>query len=245
MAGQHSGNGHGEGLRVVVADAQRLFGEALAAALHAEAGFQVPVGCPTTGSDTIDLIERVRPDVSLVDFWLPDMDGAAVVRAVQARSPGARVLVLSWFHGPGQINAAMEAGAAGFLPKGLSLVQVIDAVHRAAATEGRVYARELAELVRQIEGKADEAQAVADRFATLTARELDILRFLNEGLSMTEVGEQLGIKAGTVKNHLHKILAKTKSGSRAEALAAARRLKLLKDMHLPPHPPHAGPHWIA
>lgn len=230
---------------MVVADAQRLVAEALATALSAEAGFEVPAVCPTTASDALELIERVRPDVSLVDFWLPDMDGAALTRTLLARSPGERVLVLSWLHGPGHINAAMGAGARGFLPKSVSLDQVIHAVRHAVTTDQPVYQKELAELIRAIEEKGDRATEMGDRLASLTGRELDILRLLNDGLGVSEVAAELGIRTGTVKNHLHKILSKTKTSSRSEVLAAARRLKFLKDTTSPPHPPHPGPHWYG
>jgi DNA-binding NarL/FixJ family response regulator len=230
---------------VLVADSQRLFAESVGVALRGTGSYDVVKNHPTSGDATLTAILTERPDVSLIDFWLSGMDAAAVTRAVLARLPRQKILVLSWLHGPGQIQAAMESGAVGFLPKSLPLGQVIDAINRAHTGESPVFGRELGRLVTALEDRGDRAAEMSGRLSTLTTRELEILRLLNDGRTLKEIAQNLEIAVGTVKNHVHKILTKTGSRSQAEALAVARKLKVIVDTQLPPHPPHSGPHWVG
>ena len=232
-------------IRVLIGDAQLLFAEALVHALGGLSHLDVIEHCPTTGTDAVRSVVQHRPDVAILDYWFPDMDGAAVVRAIRRQSPGVKVLILSWLHGTAQVNAALIAGAAGYLPKNLRLRQLADAVQRAADGESPVYAREVARLVTEISRKAELAEDIAARLASLTTREIEILRLLNDGLSVKQAAQELGITVGTVKNHLHKMLGKTNTSSQAEILAMARRGKVLIDASLPPHSPHSGPHWVG
>ncbi len=221
-------------MRVLVADAQRLFAESLAIAMRVSA-FEVVDEYPSTGLAAAKLVVQERPDVALIDYWMSDMDGPAATRAIQAWAPGTTVLLLSWFRGPSQVHEALSAGAAGYLPKSLPFPQLVDAVRRASAGESPVYQRHLGRLAHAIDQRAEEALATQKRLFALTQREVQILQLLNQGLAAKQVAQLLSITVGTVKNHIHKILLKTGASTQAEAMAMGRRARLITDeTMLPP-----------
>lgn len=218
---------------VLVADGQRLFAEALATALRAAPDLQVVAEYPTTGPVAAQAVIRHHPDVVLLDYWMPGMDGPSTTRAILAWSPRTKVLLVSWFHGPAHVQEALDAGACGFLPKSLRLDQVMAAVRRASDGEALVYGAELAQLVEDIEGRLDEADDQTERLLALSPREVEVLQLLGEGRSARQISEDLFISAGTVKNHIHRILAKTGAQSQLEAVAMARRAALIQDRYYP------------
>jgi len=209
-------------IRVLVADAQLLVADALSVALSRCIELDVLDDHPQSAVDALKAVMTDRPDVALLDFWLYGMEAPALTREILARFPDTKVLNLSWFHGRGQIDAALAAGAVGFLPKSLTVDQVDDAIHRAHAGEAPVFAAELSLLVDQIDDRADISSVVADRVATLTRRELEILRMIAEGVSVKQISVALGIKTATTRTHVREILHKMGAQSQIEAIVLAR-----------------------
>lgn len=232
-------------IRVLVADAQLLFAEALSAALRSVADFEVLDDHPTSGLGASELAIKHQPDVALLDFWMSDMNGPAAARAIQGWAPRVKVIILSWLHGPGQVGEAMTSGAVGFLPKSVPLYEVVDAIVRARAGESPVSAGAIESLVAEIAERGERNVSIGDRVFSLTPREVQILHLLNQGFAAKQVAGQLKITVGTVKNHIHKILSKTGTQTQAEVIAMARQTGLLRERSLPPHPPHPGPHWVT
>lgn len=216
------------GASVLVADSQLLTAEALAAAVGAVNGLQALQVHPLTGAGAVQETLRLRPDILLLDYWMPDMEGAAACRLIRAHRPDQRVLLLSWFHGQREIEASLEAGAVGFLPRSLGLASVIDAIRRALAGEAPVFAEELREVLQKIKARVDPAAALWERLKSLTQRELAVLTLLSVSPSMKEVSRQLGIRPTTVKVHVRNILSKTGTTAYPDAIAMARACGLIR-----------------
>lgn len=214
-------------ITVLVTDAQRLFADALGSALGQCEGLRVLEHRPTDAVEAIAVVTREHPDVALIDYWLPDMEGPVSTASVLARRPDTKVLVLSWFHGPQQITAALEAGAVGFLPKSLTVAVVAEGVRRAVAGECPVFGEQLGRLAETITARNSSVDQWARRYATLTARELEVLRLLAAGLPADDIADRLEIAETTTRTHIHKILAKTEAHSQLEAVAMARDLGLV------------------
>lgn len=133
----------GMAIRVLLADTQPLFAEVLSAALHEDPDLDLLNRRPSDGPSTVRAVLELRPDVALIDYWLPGLRGPEVLSGIRQTERPAPVLTLSGLRGPAHIKEALEAGAVGFLPKGVSVAQVAEAIHRAHAGEVPVFATEL------------------------------------------------------------------------------------------------------
>lgn len=218
-----------DSISVLVADAQRMFSEALVRALYWCSDLRPIDEQPTTGTEAIEAITHHLPDVALLDYWMGGMaiGAPAVTQAINHSAPNCRVLVLSWLHGPQHIDSALQAGAVGFLPKSLGLDRVVEAIRRAHAGECPVFEGELEGLKRNIEQRSEDSDQMWERLRTLTRREVEILASLSAGLSVTEIAKKQMISLATVRNHIHKILGKTGARSQLEAVHVARHHKLI------------------
>ncbi|HVE46788.1 MAG TPA: response regulator transcription factor [Acidimicrobiales bacterium] len=227
--------------RVLVADTQPLFAEAVGAALDQEDDIEVIPRFPTRGGDALETIQLHRPDVVIYDHWMLEVDGPTATRALASSVPETKVLILSWYHGTVQIQAALSAGATGFLPKSLRLEQLVEAVRRAAAGDPLVFGDELAKLIEGIEERYEGGSEFWERFASLSPREMEVLRAIADAAPPAQVAEKLGISVGTLKNHIHHILAKTATSSQLEVVSLARVLGLVVESRPGPAAPSGTP----
>jgi DNA-binding NarL/FixJ family response regulator len=209
-------------VKVLVSDSQLMFAHALGIALSRCPQLEIVPELPTSGSDVIGSALAHRPRVILLDHWIEGMDSTAVTEAILEHVPNAKVLHLSWFHGPEHIQVALRAGAVGFLPKGLTVDSVEDAIHRADAGENPVFEEELDRLVMRIERRKNLLENENRRLRSLTPRELEILRYMSTGLTVEKIASRLDIKATTVRRHVHHILQKSGAATQLEAVAIAR-----------------------
>lgn len=214
--------------RILIADAQPLFAEALGVALDRESDFSVVQKHPVSGPEVVEEVVTERPDVCLIDFWMPEMSGPAVTNSILARGEQAKVILLSWFHGVREIQNTFNCGAVGFLPKSVKIAQVAEAVRWARDGLPLVYPKEMEEIIRTISGRNEEAAKVWERFAALTPREIQILDLLGHGRPLKEMAETLSISHATMRTHVQKILEKTKTHTQMEAVALARKYGLIQ-----------------
>lgn len=199
--------------RVVVVDDQRLIREGIASLLGIQDGVEV-VGTAADGREAVEVALRTGPDVVLMDVRMPGMDGVAAVAALAAQLPACRVVMLTTFDDQDYVLRALQAGAAGYLLKDLPSRDLAAAVKLAHAgvlpLDPAVAARLTAAVPRR-------TPAVA-----LSIRETDILRCVARGMTNREIGRELHLSEGTVKNHMSRILDRLGLRDRTQAAVYAR-----------------------
>jgi DNA-binding NarL/FixJ family response regulator len=206
----------------MVVDDQRMFAESVARLLDNEADIEV-VGVAGTAANAVELAAELAPDVAVVDFRLPDGDGASVTREVLATSPTTNVLILTGASDERLLLAAVEAGCSGFLTKDRALTELVTAVRFASSGESYIPTQLLASLLPKLRG---ERRGLG---ADLTRRELEMLHLVRAGTPTATIAEQLYLSVFTVRNHVRNILAKLGAHSKLEAVAIATREGLFDD----------------
>jgi DNA-binding NarL/FixJ family response regulator len=215
-------------LRLLLVDDQSLFREALRTLLALQPDFEI-VAEAENGERAVSLAKVHRPDVILMDLRMPVLGGVDATRQISQLVPAARVVVLTTFDEDEEIFDALRAGAVGYLLKACSADKLCESVRAAAkgasVLEPSVAAKMMAELNR-LSAKAGKkvAQSLAE---PLSDRELAVLRLLAAGRSNKEIGAELHITEGTVKNHMTNILGKLGALDRTQAALKARELGLL------------------
>lgn len=218
----------GEPVAVLVADPQLLLAEALGGMLALQPDLSVCANHPTSGYEALATAAQDKPDVVLLEYWMPDIEGPAAARMMLSAAPDLKVIVLAWFYGIEQIEKSLAAGAVGFLPKSIGVEKVIEGIRSAALGESPIFLGELDELFKKVSRKADQAASVFTRLEGLSARELQILTMLSIHLSVAEVAEKLYISPTTVKTHIRNMLKKTDARSTREIVNMAISCGLIR-----------------
>ena len=209
-AGTASDRGPGSAIRVMAVDDHPIFRDGLAALLAVHPDLQL-VAEAGDGAEAVALYRAHRPDVTLMDLSMPGMGGPEATGAIIAAFPGARVIALTTYDGDADIHRALEAGARGYLLKGVlrnEVVEAIRAVHRGERVLPGAVARRLAEYTPRVE---------------LTDRELEVLRLMQRGYRNKEIAAAIGRTEATVKVHVLHILEKLAASDRTEAVTVALR----------------------
>ena len=206
---------------VVVADDHPLYREGVVRALSASGRVEV-VAEAEDGRSALGQIQEHRPDVALLDYKLPELDGVAVTNAVVREQLPTRVLLVSAFADSGVVYKALETGAAGFVSKEARREQIVDAVLACARGENVVPPDVAAGLVSEIRLRKQD-----DRPA-LTQREHEILRLIAAGKSLPEIAKELFLGLTTVKTHAQHVYEKLGVSDRAAAVAEAMRRGLIE-----------------
>ena len=202
-------------LRVLVVDDHPVVRSGLVTILEAASGVSV-IAEAATGTVAVDAFEALRPDVVLLDLRLPDMEGPAVIEAMRAHEPDARIVVITTFSWPEDVRRAVEAGARGYLLKEATAEEIVAAV-RSAANGEPVMSLGLIDRLAEAEG-----------LNPLTERERDVLVRLASGASNAEIAQALGISLSTVKIHVSRVLTKLGVRDRTSALLTALRIGLVR-----------------
>lgn len=205
-------NGHT--IRVLTVDDHLLLREGIAAVLQAQSDM-VLVGEASNGREAIDRFRQLRPDVTLMDLRMPDMNGIDAITAICREFRNARIIVLSTYAGDVQAAAALRAGASGYLLKNLVRTELLDTIRAIHAGKRRVPP----EIATEI------AEHVADD--SLTERETQILKGVAAGKSNKRIAAELEISEGTVKTHMKSILPKLDASDRTHAVTIALKRGIL------------------
>ncbi|MEU3058883.1 response regulator transcription factor [Streptomyces subrutilus] len=209
--------GNGERIRVIVVDDHTVMRAGVVALLAPEPSLTI-VGEADNGREAVALVEALRPDVALIDLRMPVMDGVAATAAVVAGPAATRVLILTTYDTDVEIERAVEAGAIGYLLKDTTREQLVSAIHSASRGETVLAPRVAERLVARMRQPAPVA---------LTARELDVLSAVADGLSNSDIGRRLVIAEATVKTHLLRVFAKLDVSDRTHAVVTAMERGLL------------------
>jgi two-component system nitrate/nitrite response regulator NarL len=208
-------------ITVVVADDHPLYREGVVRALSASGQVEV-VGEAEDGRSALAEIQRHLPDVALLDYKLPELDGLAVTNAIVREQLPTRILLVSAFTDSGVVYKALETGAAGFVSKEARREQIVDAVLACSRGENVVPPDVAAGLVSEIRlRKRDDNPA-------LTQREQEILHLIATGKSLPEIAKELFLGLTTVKTHVQHLYEKLGVSDRAAAVANAMRRGLIE-----------------
>ncbi len=185
------------------------------------------LGTPSTVAEALAAVETVRPDVVLVDIFLPDGDGIDAIPRLRERLPGARFVVMTGYTDVAVLTRAASAGAAGFLPKETPIGSVLAAIR--AAGDGRmlVDGSTLAAILGRERGQSRDRKAAAASQAGLTAREQDVLGLMRTGQDPHAIAARLKISLHTCRGYEKSILAKLGAHSQLEAVVIAARMGLV------------------
>jgi len=178
-------------------------------------GFDV-IGTAQDGARACSVIQELQPDVALVDFRMPRVSGIALVAQLREESPQVRLLVYTADAEENDVTAILSAGASGIILKEAPLIDLIRALNSALA--GGTYIDP---------GLATAATSPPGRSRALTAREVDVLALLAEGLSYEQIGLRLTISGETVRTHVRKATDRLGAGTTTEAVATALRKRLI------------------
>jgi len=209
---------------IVLADDHHLVRQGLRSLLEAEPDFSI-VGETGNGLEAAQLVERLRPDVLVLDLMMPGLNGLEVTRQVSQRSPRTHVVILSMHPNEAYVLEALRAGAAAYVLKESTSAELVRAVREAVA--GRRYlSPPLSE--RAIEVYMQKAEsATLDPYETLTAREREVLHLAAEGHTNAEIADRLFISRRTVETHRANLMRKLGLRTQTDLLSYALRRGIL------------------
>ncbi len=210
-------------IRVIIADDHPMVREGLASMLTAK-GIDI-VGEASTGREAIELVKSVHPTVVLMDVRMPDLDGLEACRLLHRDQPDLPVIIVTTYENPAYMAKAVSAGAAGYILKGTTRDELLQAV-RAVSEGGMLWDRGLMQqVVRKTVQDLPTAQPQEDEqlVEPLTAREREILALIAQGMNNREIAEALSVTVSTVKTHIEHILAKLQATDRVQAAVWAVR----------------------
>jgi len=202
-------------IRLLIADDHSVVREGLVSLVKRKSDILV-VAEASNGREAVDFWKQHRPDVTLVDLRMPELDGVGAIKEIREVDPNAHIVVLTTYDGDEDIYRAIKAGAKAYLLKDTARDALVDCVRRVHAGETYLPPPLAAKLAERVSG------------AALSQREMEVLQRMAAGKSNKEIGAELFISDGTVKTHVSSIFTKLDVVSRTEAIAIATRRGLIR-----------------
>jgi DNA-binding NarL/FixJ family response regulator len=213
-------------MKLIIVDDHILFREGLAAIVRSEPDIEV-IGQAGTVQEAIEVVLGSKPDMVLMDFGLPDGNGADATRAILKEYPACKIIFLTMSEEDENLFAAIRSGAKGYLLKNMHPAKLISTLRSVQKGESALSRSMTLRLMEEL-ARTKEPDRPGEEVPTLTRRELEVLRELATGLSNQEIAERLFISENTVKYHVHSILEKLNLADRRDAAIYAREHRLLK-----------------
>lgn len=195
-------------IRILTVDDHPLLRDGIAALVNNEVDMRI-VAEASSGREAIERFREHRPDITLMDLRMPDMDGIETMTEIIQQYPDARIIVLTTYSGDALIIRALKAGAQGYLLKGQLRKELLDTVRSVHAGRKRISS----EVALQVANHAADS--------SLTLREIDVLQLIAEGNANKVVADRLAITEDTVKAHVRNILSKLGANDRTHAVTIA------------------------
>ena len=207
-------------IRLMIVDDHRVVRSGLSAFLLAYDDLKL-VGEASGGEEAVRLCAKVKPDVVLMDLVMPGMDGIAATQAIREQCPDTKVIALTSFGDQERVQAALKAGAIGYLLKDVSDVELVSAVRNAVAGQPTLAAEAQRALIQA-------ATTPKSPGSDLTEREREVLALMVKGMSNDQIADHLVIRPSTAKFHVSNVLSKLGVTTRTEAVAVALQHRLVK-----------------
>ena len=208
-----------EVIRVYITDDHQIVRRGIRQLLSTEKGIEV-VGEASNGKEAVADVEKLKPDIVLMDLVMPVMDGIEAIRQIKAGNPSIQILVLTSFATDDKVFPAIKAGALGYLIKDTSPDELINAIHQVHKGEPTLHPSIAQKLLKEISHTPADEAASPD---PLTDRELEVLKLISRGLSNQEIAETLVVSVATVYTHVSRVLDKLHLASRTQAALYALR----------------------
>lgn len=213
-------------LTLVLADDHQIVRQGLRAILGGETDLQL-VGEAARGDEALQLVDRLKPDILVLDLMLPDMNGLEVTRRLTATSSPTRVVILSMHANEAYVVEALRAGASAYVLKESSAFELLQGIHSAVKGE-RFLSSTISDVaINSYLARAEGASI--DPYNTLTPREQEVLRLTADGLSGTEISERLHISPRTVETHRANLMRKLRVRNQKELIRYAMQRLLAPD----------------
>lgn len=186
------------------------------------------VGEASNGREALEMVLKLKPMVILMDIRMPDVDGIQALEAIKAEKLETRVVMVTTYRSTAYLLRSLSAGAAGFVLKDISREELLAAVYSVAQGTSLVDSQFLQDVLRNLESAEKTNESPENLVEPLTAREMDILRLMVEGLTNQAIGDVLGLSAGTVKGYTQTVMHKLGTTDRTQAAVKAIRMGLVK-----------------
>ena len=219
-------------IRILLADDHVMVREGTRRILEREPDLVV-IAEAGNGREAVEMAERERPDVAIIDISMPVMNGIEATRGIKRLAPQTAVLVLTAYDDDEYVFAILEAGAAAYLLKNARSSELIDAVRRVRAGESVLDPGVASKVLRRM-SMGEQAAEPEPRESPLTEREMDVLRLAGRGLSNREIAQRLHLSPRTVQADMANIFGKLQVSSRTEAVMTGLRRGLLTLADIPP-----------
>jgi two-component system NarL family response regulator len=201
-------------IKILIVDDHPIVREGWMSVLNRREDMRV-IGEAENGKEALDIFAKMQPDVVLVDLRMPEMDGVTLIEHLREKYPAVRIIVLTTYDGDENIFRALQLGAMAYLLKDTPRQELLETIRDVHKGRKRI--------------PPNIASRLADRMviSDLTARELDVLRWVAQGYSNKQIGAELGIAEGTVKAHMNGVLGKLDANDRTHAVTIAYQRGIL------------------
>jgi DNA-binding NarL/FixJ family response regulator len=203
-------------IKVLCVDDHPLVRDGIAFAIQQHSDMEL-VGEANNGIDAVVAFRKYRPDVTLMDLRMPQMNGIDATTAIRGEFPNARIVILTTYSGDIQASRAIKVGAVGYLLKGMFRTELINTIRRVHAGQRHIPPQIASEIAEHF---------IAD---ALSAREIEVLRCVADGCANKIIADRLFITEDTVKGHMKNILAKLQANDRTHAVTIAMKRGFLDD----------------
>jgi NarL family two-component system response regulator LiaR len=211
-------------ISIILVDDHEVVRRGVRAYLNTIPEFDVIAEC-SSGEEAIHMVAEHIPDIVLMDLIMPGMDGIETTRQIKKISPRTQVVVLTSYHEDAHIFPALKAGAISYILKDMKMDKLVEALNKAVQGEVTLHPRVAARVLQNIRGTGGEDQQL---FTELTERELDVLKLIANGMSNSQIAEELVITENTVKGHVSNILSKLHLVDRTQAAVYAWQRGLVR-----------------
>lgn len=209
-------------IRILLCDDHAMFRQGLKSILETEDSFRV-IGEAATGREAVRYALEIRPDVTIMDIQMPDLDGVAAAKAILAEDSSAKVIILTMYRQDTYVFEAIKVGARGYMLKDADANDLIEAIYKVAQGETLLNADLASSILDEFKKVKQLPDHPEHKLSDLTEREADILRFLAQGASNQEIAEALQVSEKTIRNRLSEIFSKLRLNNRTQAALYALR----------------------